>query len=117
MIKWLVNALAAPLVRLGERYIDAQNDRDRLRAGVQQAALRTDAAVRRIKLGYLLGRLPLFLAEVSAAVYFAAIMIDSTFPMEWLTPLELPKWFQPYFWAAMASIFGLSIIDRRWNKK
>ncbi len=113
MIRWLVNMLAAPIVRLGEGYIEAQTDKDKLRAGVERAAIAADEAVRRVKLGHMLGRLPLFAAELSAALYFAAIMIDSTFPMDWLTPLELPKWFQPYFWAAMASIFGLSILDRR----
>lgn len=113
MIGWLVNKLLSPLVRLGEKYLDNQKDRERLRAATTQAAIKADAAARKIKLGYILGRVPLFVAELSASMYFAAIMVDSTFPMDWLTPLELPKWFQPYFWAAMASVFGLSIIERR----
>ena len=115
MIGWLVNKLLAPLVKLGEKYLDSQTDKERLKAATTQAAIKADEAVRKIKLGYLLGRIPLFVAELSASLYFAAIMIDSTFPMDWLTPLELPKWFQPHFWAAMASIFGLSIIERRWR--
>ena len=116
MIGWLVKGLLSPLLKLGERYLESQKDRERLRAATTQAAYRADAAVRKVKLGHLLGRVPLFVAELSAALYFAAIMIDSTIPMDWLTPLELPKWFQPYFWAAMASIFGLSIIERRWRR-
>ncbi len=112
MIRWIVGALLSPLIHLGEQFLTAQTKREALRAGVERAAMSADATVRRVKLSYLLGRVPLFLAELAAALYFSAIMIDSTFPMAWLTPLELPRWFQPHFHWALASIFGISTLER-----
>ncbi len=114
MIGWLVRAVLSPFLRLGEKYLDNQKDARRLDAAVSARSAVCVTAARKVKLGYLLGRIPLFVAELSAALYFAAVMIDSTFPMQWLTPLELPAWFQPHFHWALASIFGLSWAARRW---
>jgi len=42
----------------------------------------------------------------------ASVMIDSTFPSEWLNPLRLPVWFEPHFSTAMISVFGLVAVER-----
>lgn len=112
MIRWLVNALLSPLVSLGGKYLDNQNDKAKLEAGITQAAHAADYTLSGIKLKYTLLRLPLFIAETACAVYVAAILIDSTFPMGWLTPLELPEWFKPSFSMICASIFGLATFER-----
>lgn len=112
MIGWLVSLLLKPLTSLGERYLANQADKARLEAGVAEAAYKADASVRPAKLSSVLGRLPLFIAEVSCAVYLAAILVDSTYPLEWLTPLELPQWFKPHFYMMCASIFGLGTFER-----
>lgn len=112
MIGWLVSALLKPLTSLGERYLQNQNDKARLEAGITEAAYQADAAVRPAKLASIFGRLPLFVAEISVAAYIAAIMVDSTFPMEWLTPLQLPGWFMSRFDLILASIFGLATFER-----
>lgn len=112
MIGWLVSALLKPLTALGEKYLDNQKDKQRLEAGITQAAYEADYAVRHIKLSYVLLRIPLFIAEVACAIYVAAILIDSTFPMAWLTPLELPGWFMGRFDMILASIFGLATFER-----
>lgn len=112
MLGWLVSALLKPLTALGDKYLDNQKDRARLEAGVTEAAYRADASVRGLKLASIFGRLPLFVGEMSCAVYIAAIMWDSTWPQEWLTPLELPEWFKPHFYVVVASIFGLATFER-----
>lgn len=112
MISWLVSMLLKPLTALGERYLKNQNDRDKLAAGVTETAYRADAAVRPAKLASIFGRLPLFVAEIACALYVAAILLDSTFPMDWLTPLQLPEWFKPYFGMVCASVFGLATFER-----
>lgn len=112
MIGWLVSLLLKPLTALGAKYLDNQKDRARLEAGVTEAAYRADAAVRPAKLASIFGRLPLFVAEMACAAYLAAILVDSTWPMVWLTPLELPQWFKPHFYMMCASIFGLGTFER-----
>ena len=112
MISWLVSMLLRPLTALGERYLANQGDKARLQAGVTETAYRADAAVRPAKLASIFGRLPLFVAEIACALYVAAILIDSTFPMDWLTPLQLPGWFMSRFDMILASIFGLATFER-----
>lgn len=112
MLGWLVSALLKPLTALGDKYLDNQKDKARLEAGVTEAAYRADAAVRPVKLASVLGRLPLFIAETACALYIAAILIDSTWPMDWLTPLQLPGWFMSRFDMILASIFGLATFER-----
>ena len=120
MIRWFVETLIGgalkPLVLLGEKYLDNEKDREKLRHGTDRIIYEADKAVRTIKLGHWMGRLPLFAAECSASVYFIAILADSTYPMAWLTPLELPEWFKPHFYVAMASVFGIATVDR-WLRK
>ena len=117
MIKWIVSALLSPLTKLGEKYLDNQKDKERLEHVTAQAVYAADAAVRKVKLGDKLLRLPLFVAEMSVAAYVAAIMIDSTWPSEFINPLELPNWFKPHFHIAIASIFGISTFERVINRR
>jgi len=112
MIGWLVSLLLKPLTSLGEKYLQNQNDKARLEAGLAEAAYKADAAVRPAKLASIFGRLPLFIAETACAIYVAAILIDSTFPMAWLTPLQLPGWFLSRFDMILASVFGLATFER-----
>ena len=112
MIAGIVRLLLGPLLSLGEKYLDNQKDKERLKAGTDRVVYQADAATRPAKWASWMGRLPLFVAELSVAVYFAAILVDSTFPMEWLTPLELPNWFKPHFHIALASVFGIASVDR-----
>ena len=112
MIGWLVRSFLKPIVGLGDRYLANQADREKLRHGTDRVVFRADSAFRQAKLATRIGRLPLFCAEMAGAAYFCAILIDSTFPMDWLTPLELPQWFKPHFHVAMASVFGIATVDR-----
>ena len=112
MIAVVVRALLAPALRLAERYLENQSDRDRLRAASDQVAYRADQKFRGVKVAHWMGRLPLFAAECAAASYFIAILVDSTYPLAWLAPLELPEWFKPHFYVALASIFGIATVDR-----
>ena len=112
MIGWIIRAALGPIISLGAKYLDNQQDQERLKHGTDRVVYQADAAVKSIKLGHWMGRLPLFAAETAASVYFIAILADSTWPMDWLTPLELPEWFKPHFYVAMASIFGIATVDR-----
>lgn len=117
MIKWLVSALLSPLTKLGEKYLDNQKDRQKLEHGTARVVYEADAAFRIGKLSHLILRLPLFVAEAAAAIFFAAVLIDSTFPSDFINPLELPEWFKPQFSIALASIFGISTFERVINRR
>ena len=120
MIKWIVKMLLGPLVGLGEKYLDNQKDKRRLEHGTDRIALEADAAVRKVKLGSIFLSLPMWVAESSVAVYFALIMIDSSFPTVYINPLELPGWFKPHFDTAVISIFGLGAVKyaaTNWNRR
>lgn len=119
MIQWIVGALLSPLTKLGERYLDNQKDKQRLEHGTTQAAIKADEAVRKIKLTDAILKLPLFVGEASIILYISAIMVDSTFPSDYLNPLQLPGWFEPYFKIAVASVFGVSAVQyvtKNWNR-
>lgn len=113
---WFIRAIAGgllkPFIAIGEKYLDSERDKERLKHGTDRIVYQADAAVRTVKLGDWMGRLPLFAAETAASVYFIAVLVDSTWPMDWLAPLELPEWFKPHFYVAMASIFGIATVDR-----
>ena len=113
---WIVRAIAGgllkPFIILGGKVLDNQQDKQRLQHGTDRVIYQADATIRAIRLGHWMGRLPLFAAEAAASLYFIAVLADSTWPMDWLTPLELPEWFKPHFYVAMASIFGIATVDR-----
>jgi len=117
MIKWIIGKLLSPLIGLGERYLDNEKDRVKLEHGTTRVAIDADAGVRKIKLGNWMGRLPLFVAEVTCAIYIGAIFVDSTFPTEYLNPLELPEWFKSHFSTIVASVFGIAVTQRFLNRK
>lgn len=116
MLKWLIGVLLSPLTKLGEKYLDNQKTKEELKAATDAVVYNTDAAVKIAKQGSWLGRLPLFLGEVSCVLYIGAILVDSAFPMEWLTPLELPTWFKPHFHIIVMSIFGIATFERVFKK-
>lgn len=117
MIKWLVSALMSPLLKIGEKYLDNEKDRRKLEHGTTRVAVEADASVRKIKLSTWMGRLPMFVAEITCAVYIGSIFVDSTFPSDYLNPLELPEWFKQHFSTIVTSIFGLAIAQRFLNRK
>ncbi len=91
---------------------NAENNDQRIAADVRLKELEAEVSERRQKLADPILKLPLFAAEVSVSLYIVAIMLDSTVPMAWLTPLELPEWFKPHFYLIVASIFGISAAER-----
>lgn len=112
MIAMIFKLLMGPLASLGEKYLDNQRDATRLREVSKRIAMVEDTTQRINKWQYAILRLPLFLGETVAVLYFASVMIDSTFASDWLNPLELPAWFQPHFGTALASIFGIAAAER-----
>ena len=113
MIELLVKGLLSPVTEIVKLFITEQSNRDRIDAQKAEVAMKVDQAVRSIKLGHWMGRAPLFLAELSAALYFAAVIGDSFAATHgWFSPLELPKWFQPHFSTALASVFGIAAVER-----
>lgn len=112
MIGSILGFILKPLIGLGEKYLESQTDKVALKEGTKQVAINADAAVRQVKLRYLLGRIPLFVGEISCAIYIAAILIDSTFASDLLNPLELPEWFKDDFSVIVGSIFGLAVAER-----
>ena len=64
MLAWLISGgiagLLKPFLALGDKWLSNQADKERLKAGTDRVVYEADAAVRKVKLGYLLLRLPLF---------------------------------------------------------
>ena len=116
VLKWLtgggISAIGGEINRWQEIRAKAENDKDRLEADRFIAALQAEAETRPAKWSSILGRLPLFVAEISAAAYLATVLIDSMFPSDWFNPLELPEWFKPHYHAALASVLGIAAAER-----
>lgn len=116
VLDWLIGGGIATLGKeIRQARLDrftAENNEQRIEADVRIKELEAEAVERRHKLTDPLLRLPLFVAEMACSIYIAAILIDSTFPMVWLTPLELPAWFKPHFYLIVASIFGIAAAER-----
>lgn len=108
MIKWIVQAAIAPVTEIAVLFFKAQTDKERLRAKSRQIAMDADARVRAVKYGYWMGRIPLFVLEITHVTYCAMIMIDSMWPSDYVNPLKIPDWYEPYFGAVMAGVVGLS---------
>lgn len=115
-LKWLtgggIASIGKELRSAYEAKLSAKNDAERIEADRLIATLEADAAARAVKMESPLGRLPLFIAEMSASLYLAAVLIDSIWPSDWLNPLELPEWFKPQYAAALASVLGIGAAER-----
>ena len=114
MVMWLVNALMSPLLKIGEKYLENEGDKQKLQHGTDRLAIEADASIRKIKLTHWMGRLPLFIAEASCALYIAAIFIDSTWASDYINPL---KWFEDDFSVIVASLFGLAAAKTLMSRK
>jgi hypothetical protein len=117
MVMWLVNALMSPLLKIGEKYLENEGDKQKLQHGSDRVAIEADASIRKIKLTHWMGRLPLFIAEASCALYIAAIFIDSTWASDYINPLKLPVWFEDDFSVIVASLFGLAAAKTLMSRK
>ena len=116
MIEWIVKAALGPVVSLGEKYIDSQVDREKLRTGLEQAAIEADTSFRTSALSTLAFKIPFFILYASHAIYAATIVLDSY--SAWngaLAPLKLPEWYQPMFGWVILGLTGLGplIVNRR----
>lgn len=112
MIAMILKLVLGPLLSIGEKYLDNQKDLNRLKQVTTRVAMVEDTTQRIHKWQYAILRIPLFCGEIVAVMYFAAVMIDSTWPSDLFNPLELPTWFQPHFSTALASIFGIAAAER-----
>jgi len=117
MIRWLVGAILSPFLRIGEKYLDNEKDKVKLREGTKRVSIEADTSVRKIKFSSWMGRLPLFVAELTCSMYIAAIFIDSTFASDYINPLELPEWFKEHFYIIVTSVFGIAVTQRFLNRK
>ena len=107
-----ISAIGEQIARVQEIRAKADNDAARIELEKLEASRRAQVERDKEKLGSVLGRIPLFVAEMSAASYLAAVLIDSIFPSNLLNPLELPEWFKPQYAAALASVVGISAAER-----
>jgi hypothetical protein len=116
ILSWLTGgglaAIGKELRQARLERLNADNDEKRIAADIRIKELEAEMSERRQKLADPLLKLPLFAAEAAVSLYIVAIMVDSTVPMTWLTPLELPEWFKPHFYLIVASIFGISAAER-----
>jgi hypothetical protein len=113
---WLIGggiaAIGKEIRQMRSDRFNAENDEKRIEAEIRLRELENEAAMRRQMLADPLLKMPLFLASFTASLYISAIFVDSTFPMQALTPLELPDWFKPHFSIVLSAIFGISVVER-----
>jgi hypothetical protein len=116
ILDWLVGGgIAAVGKELRQARLDrytAENNEKRIEADRRIKELQAEALERRQKLADPILRMPLFLLELSAVVYTAAIFFDSSFPTDWLMPLELPGWFKDHYSTILIAIVGISVAER-----
>jgi hypothetical protein len=116
ILDWLVGGgIAAVGKELRQARLDrynAETDDKRIEADRRIKELEAESLERRQKLADPFLRMPLFLLELSAVVYTAAIFFDSSFPTDWLTPLELPGWFKDHYSTILIGIVGISVAER-----
>jgi hypothetical protein len=117
IIKAVIGGVAGPLVSLGEKYLDTQVDKDKLDAGVTIAAIEADAKFRASAMSWIEFRGPLFIVLAPHALYMSAIAIDSTFPSDYINPLELPDWYKPYFTQVTLVLLGITTGVGLWKRR
>lgn len=119
ILDWLVGggvaAIGKELRQARLERMTAENNDKRIDADVRVKELEAEASARARKLADPILKFPLFFTEMCCALYIGAILIDSTFPMVWLTPLELPEWVKPRFDIIVVSIFGIAAATR-WRR-
>ena len=108
MIGFVLKTLMKPAIEVAALFFKAQTDKEKLREKSKQVAMNADTAFRAVKYGYWMGRLPLFMLEITHVTYACMIMIDSMWPSDYINPLKIPEWYMPYFGAVMISVTGLS---------
>lgn len=115
MIQWIVKAALGPLLSLGEKYIDSTTDKAKIRAGVEQVAIKADSDFRTSAMDYLAFKVPFFILFTSHALYAAAICLDSfTLTNGFFAPLELPGWYHENFQWVLLGLTGVGpLIVRR----
>lgn len=117
IVKAALGVITGPLVQIGEKYIDASVDKEKLDAGIKMKALETDAQFRASAMSWLEFRLPLFIVLAPHALYMGAIAFDSTFPSDFINPLELPNWYKPYFAQVTVALLGLTTVAGLWRSR
>ena len=109
MISLIVRTLLSPLVSLGGKWLDNEKDKEKLKHGTDRLAIEADTSVRKVLLSHPLLRVPVFVAQISAASYFSSVMIDSIYANDITNPLELPESTKIVYQMVMASIVGLGV--------
>lgn len=108
MIEWIVKAALGPIVQIGEKYIDSQTDRAKLRTGLEQAAIQADTSFRTSALETIAFRIPFFILFTSHAVYAATIVLDSYAAWNgFFAPLEIPGWYRENFQWVLMGLTGV----------
>lgn len=119
MIDWIVKAALGPLLSLGEKYLESQTDKERLKAGVEQTALEAESRWRVASLSSWAFTTAYGVLYISHAIYAASIVLDSYSAIHglapWGKPLQLPLWYQEMFGWVMLGLTGMGplIIKRR----
>ena len=108
MIIGILTLLMKPAVEVAALFFKTQTDKEKLRENSKQIAINADASIRAVKWGHWMGRVPLFMLEITHVTYASMIMIDSMWPSDYINPLKIPEWYMPYFGAVMISVTGLS---------
>lgn len=112
MLKWIVNAALAPITKLGEAWIKHKNDKQALEHGTQRVAIQSATTFGVALLATAAGQIALLVLLVPINLHVAAVVIDSTWPSDWIAPLAMPARYN----TIMEMVVGAQLGVAAWRK-
>jgi hypothetical protein len=117
LIAGLIPALTGPILNHLDRRLESAGQSEVRELERQKRIIEAQVALAANRERDFFGRFPAWLISTSVAVWIAAVLVDSAFPMEWLTPLALPSSFTPVVQTVIFALFGLGAVDKVFGKR
>ena len=109
--KGILSFASGPLLSYLDKRLDVEKDRTKLKAGTDRLVYELDARQRMARTHWM-DKLPVFTLCMPAAIYLGAVFIDSTFPSDFLNPLELPVLFKEHLNSILAYMLGIAVVGK-----
>lgn len=91
IFKYILETLVSPFTKIVNTYLENQRNKTKLKYGSLNKAMETSSKISLAIISSALLQIPLFILLFAIDLHIAIVFIDSTFPMEELTPLKLPS--------------------------
>lgn len=112
-----IPSLINPILAHLERRIASAGESEARELERQKKVIEAQVALAANRERDFFGRLPVWIISTSVALWIAAVMLDSVWPSDYLTPLALPKDVIPLVQTVVLALFGLGAADRLFGRK